>query len=184
MKIQERDLQIIDFIKRVVVADTSTIHKIFFSNCSIRSCQKRLQKLEEGKYIKSFRETILDQKIFYINRKPSSYKHKIVFSKLIGEMTSQGIEIIKYKTPLKLHNIIADGFIIYKTDTVKMAFVEVERCKNFNIKKYEDLYYSRAWRSNFEQFPGIIVASDKKVNTNDKFDFTICKLDLSDLNLG
>ena len=184
MKIQDRDLQIIDFIKRVVVADTSTIHKIFFSNCSIRSCQKRLQKLEEGKYIKSFRETILDQKIFYINRKPSSYKHKIVFSQLIGEMTSQGIEIIKYKTPLKLYNLIADGFIVYKTDTVKMAFVEVERCKNFNIKKYEDLYYSRAWRSNFEKFPGIIVISDKKDNTNDKFDFTICKLDLSDLNLG
>jgi hypothetical protein len=85
-------------------------------------------------------------------------------------MTSQDIEIIKYKTPLKLHNIIADGFIVYKTNTVKMAFVEVERCKNFNIKKYEDLYYSRAWRSNFEQFPGIIVISDKKVNTNNKFD--------------
>ena len=65
-----------------------------------------------------------------------------------------------------------------------MAFVEVERCKNFNIKKYEDLYYSRAWRSNFEQFPGIIVISDKKVKINNKFDFTVCKLDLSDLNLG
>ena len=184
MKIQERDLQIIDFIKRVVVADTETIHKMFFNNCSLRCCQRRLQKLEEGKYIKSFREDILKQKIFYINRKPSSYKHKIVFSQLIGELSARNIEIVKYKTPLKLHNIIADGFIIYKTDTVKMAFVEVERCKNFNIKKYEDLYFSRAWRNNFEKFPGIVVISDKKVKTNNKFDFVTCKLDLSDLNLG
>ena len=63
MKIQERDLKIIDFIKRVVVADTETIHKMFFNNCSLRCCQRRLQKLEEGKYIKSFREDILKQKI-------------------------------------------------------------------------------------------------------------------------
>ena len=184
MRLTQRDVEIIDFLKRVVVADTQTLLKIFFPNASLRTCQARLKMLVDNKHIKCFRENILEQNIYFISRKPSSYKHKIVFSKLIGEMYHQDIEIIKYKTPLKLYNLIADGFIIYKTDVVKMAFVEVERCKNFNIKKYEDLYYSRAWRSNFEKFPGIIVASDKKVNTNDKFDFTICKLDLSDLNIG
>ncbi len=183
MQIQERDLQIIDFLKRVVVADTETIRRIFFPKCTIRTCQIRLKKLEEAKKIKSFRESITDPKIYFINRKPSSYKHKIVFSRLIGELTKQNIEIIKYKTPLKLHNIIADGFIIYKTNTVKMAFIEVCRNDYFNLNKYEDLYYSRAWKQNFKEFPQIIVIGDKKVKTNDKFDFKICKLDLSDLKL-
>ena len=99
-------------------------------------------------------------------------------------MCAQDIEIIKYKTPLKLHNIIADGFIIYrKDDQERMLFVEVERTKFFDLKKYEDLYYSRKWKQNFLEFPGILVVTDKKVKTNNKFDIKVSKLNLSDLKL-
>ena len=184
MKIQQRDLEIIEFLKKVVVADTETIHHIFFKNCTKRTCQIRLQKLVDGKHIKSFRENILEQNIYFISRKPTSYKHKIVFSKLLGVMALNDIEIIKYKTPLKLHNIIADGFVVYRQDNqVKMLFVEVERTKFFDLKKYEDLYYSRSWKTTFNEFPGILVITDKKVKKNNKFDIKVCKLDLSDLIL-
>lgn len=65
-----------------------------------------------------------------------------------------------------------------------MDFIEVYRNDYFNLKKYEDLYYSRAWKQSFEQLPQILVIADEKVKVNDKFDFKICKLDLSDLNLN
>ena len=184
MRLTQRDIDIIEFLKRVVVADTQTILKIFFKEASLRTCQARLKLLVDNKHIKCFRENILEQNIYFISKKPSSYKHKIIFSRLIGEMYNQDIEIIKYKTPLKLHNIIADGFIIYRqNDQEKMAFIEVELTKYFDLKKYEDLYYSRAWKQNFIDFPGILVITDKKVKTNNKFDIKVSKLDLSDLEL-
>ena len=184
MRLTQRDVEIIEFLKRVVVADTQTLLKIFFPNASLRTCQARLKLLVDNKHIKCFRENILEQNIYFISRKPTSYKHKIVFSRLIGEMYAQDIEIIKYKTPLKLHNIIADGFIIYrKDDQERMLFVEVERTKFFDLKKYEDLYYSRKWKQNFLEFPSILVITDKKVKTNNKFDIKVSKLNLSDLKL-
>ena len=184
MRLTQRDIEIIDFLKRVVVADTQTLLKIFFPNESLRTSQARLKLLVDKKHIKCFRENILEQNIYFISRKPTSYKHKIVFSRLIGEMHAQDIEIIKYKTPLKLLNIIADGFIIYrKDDQERMLFVEVERTKFFDLKKYEELYYSRLWKQNFLEFPSILVITDKKVKVNNKFDIKVSKLNLSDLKL-
>ena len=184
MRLTQRDIDIIEFLKRVVVADTQTILKIFFKDASLRTCQARLKMLVDNKHIKCFRENILEQNIYFISRKPSSYKHKIVFSRLLGEMYHQDIEIIKYKTPLKLHNIIADGFIIYRQNNQeKMMFIEVELTKYFDLKKYQDLYYSRKYKEKFPVMPNILVVTNKSVKTDNKLNIKVCKLDLSDLKL-
>ena len=62
-------------------------------------------------------------------------------------------------------------------------FIEVELTKYFDLKKYEELYYSRLWKQNFIDFPNILAITDKKVKTNNKFDIKVSKLDLSDLKL-
>ena len=41
----------------------------------------------------------------------------------------------------------------------------------------------RLWKQNFIDFPSILVITDKKVKTNNKFDIKVSKLDLSDLKL-
>ena len=51
MRLTERDLDIIDFLKRVVVADTLTLQRIFFKNASLRTCQARLKMLVDNKHI-------------------------------------------------------------------------------------------------------------------------------------
>lgn len=182
IKFTERDLEIKEFLKNVVVADTETIHQIFFPNASLRTCQARLKLLVDYKFIKAFREDILSQNIYYLNKKPSSYKHKIVFSQLVGKLHSQGIEVLKYVTPLKVGNIIADGFIAVKiNEEPRIYLVEVELTKYFDTKKYIDLYYSRTWKDKFPVMPRILVITDKKVKTDSKLDITVCKLDLSNL---
>lgn len=184
IKLTERDLKIKEFLKNVIVADTETIHRIFFPNASLRTCQARLKLLVDNGFIKVFREDILSQNIFYINKKPSSYKHKIVFSRLLGELHNQGIEILKYVTPLKVGNVIADGFIAVNVNGEnRLYFIEVELTKYFDTKKYIDLYYSRAYKEKFPIMPNILVISDKKVKTDTKLNITVCKLDLSDLKL-
>lgn len=185
VKLQQRDLDLIDFIKNVVVADTDTLYKVFFKDtCSLRTCQERLTKLTNAGYIKRWRNSHFEEYIYYINKKPTSYLHKIKFSQLIAKMKEQNIEIIKYKTPLKFFNIIADGFLVYKDNGLKMAFIEVERTKYFNEEKYNQLYYSREWKKNFNEFPDIWVITDKNIKiNNNRLNVKLFKLDLSDFKL-
>lgn len=183
IKLTERDIEIKKFLKDVIVADTNTITTIFFKG-SKRAAQQRLKLLVDNRHMKAFREDILSQNIYYLNKKPSSYKHKIVFSKLLGKLKEQGIEVIKYVTPLKIGNIIADGFVAISINGEnRIYFVEVELTKFFDTEKYLDLYYSRAYKDKFPIMPRILVITDKKVNTDNRLDITVCKLDLSDLDL-
>lgn len=183
IKLTERDIKIKEFLKDVVVADTSTICTIFFGG-SKRAAQQRLKLLVEYRHMKCFREDILEPNIYYLNKKPSSYKHKIIFSQLLGKLKEQNVEVIKYVTPLKVGNLIADGFIAINVNGEnKIYFVEVELTKYFDLDKYLDLYYSRKYKEKFPVMPSILVITDKKVNLDKKLDITVCKLDLSNLEL-
>ena len=51
----------------------------------------------------------------------------------------------------------------------------MELSKYFNLTKYQELYYSRAWKDAFPVFPSIVVVSDKKVELDNKFN--IIKID-------
>ena len=122
------------------------------------------------------RQDILKPKIYYIKKKPKSYKHAIKVSQFIGELHKQNIEILKYKVPYKVGNIIADGLFVVKIDgEVNILFLEVVLQKYFNLNKYNELYYSRAWKEIFPVFPKIVVVSDKRVDTDKKFN--IAKID-------
>lgn len=182
IKLTERDIMIKEFLKDVVVANTDTLHKIFFKEASLRTCQSRLKMLVDYRYIKVFRENILSQNVYYLNKKPSSYKHKIIFSQLLGKLHEINVDVIKYVTPLKVGNLIADGFIAINVNGEnKIYFVEVELTKYFDLDKYLDLYYSRKYKEKFPVMPSILVITDKKVKMDNKLDIKICKLDLSNL---
>lgn len=181
MKITERDIRILEFLKEVNIADTKTLSTLFF-NSSLRRCNQRLKILKDHKKIKCFRENILSPNIYYIGRKPKSWKHKIVFSQLLAELKLQGIEILKYRCPFKVASVIADGFIAINVDGInRIYFVEVERTKELDVDKYIDLYYSRKWKEFFPVMPSILVISDKKVSNINVLDIKSCKLDLEDL---
>ena len=174
-RLQARDEEIIEFLNNCKCADTKTLSNIFFGG-GLRTAQLRLQKLQCNDYIKAFRPGLLEQNIYYVKHKPKSYKHAIKVSQFIGELYKLGIEVIKYRVPYKISNIIADGlFVIRFNGEVKILFLEVELTKYFNLTKYQELYYSRAWKDVFPIFPSIVVASDKKVELDNKFN--IIKID-------
>ena len=169
VKLTDRDIQIIEFLKNNKVADTTTLSNIFF-NGSLRSCQQRLKKLVDNGDLKFFRENILSQNIYYVKKKPSSWKHAIKVTQFIAELYKLNIEVLKVKTPFKCGNMIADSLIICRINgDVKILWLEVELTKFFNLSKYEDLYYSRKWKEALPNFGSIVVVSRKKVKTNDKF---------------
>ena len=182
VRLQDRDLKIIDFLNNNKCADTETLSHIFF-NSSLRACQHRLKKLNDIGEIKAFRENILTQNIYYTKRKPTSYKHALKVTQFIGKLYKHDIEILKSKVPYKLGNIIADAlFVVRINGDVKILFLEVELQKYFNLDKYNELYYSRVWREVFPVFPSIVVISDKRVNTDKKFN--IVKIDTEFKNIN
>ena len=141
--ITDRDRQIINFLKEVNVADTKTIAILFF-NGGIRRAQQRLKILCDSNHIKVFRDTAITQNVFYVGRKPKNWKHKIVFSQLLAQLKLNNITILKYRTPFKIDQVIADGFIAININGKnKIYLVEVERTKSFNTNKYLELYYNR-----------------------------------------
>lgn len=181
VKLQDRDVKIIEFLKDNKCADTTTLSNIYF-NGSLRSCQHRLKKLCDNGDLKAFRENILSQNIYYVKKKPSSWKHALKVTQFIAELHKLGIEILKIKTPFKCGNLIADSLIICRVNgDVKILWLEVELTKFFNLTKYEDLYYSRKWKEVLPTFGAIVTVSDKNVKTNDKFN--IIKIDTEFKNI-
>ena len=181
IKLTQRDNQIIQFLKEVSVADTKTLSVLFFNN-GLRRCQQRLKLLCEYKYIKSFREDVHSQYVYYVGRKTKNWKHKIVFSQLLAALQLKGVSILKYKTPMKINDVIADGFIAVNVNGVnKIYFVEVDITKYFDLNKYMYLYFSDAWKQYFPVFPSILAISDKRIDTNDTLDIKTCRLDLSNI---
>ena len=101
---------------------------------------------------------------------------------ILNSMKINNIEILKYKVPYKISDVIADAFIAMRVNNQNyIYFVEVENTKKFDLNKYEKLYYSRFWKEMFPVFPSIIVITDKKINMNEKLNIIDIKLDLSNL---
>ena len=182
--LQERDKEIIQFLKDFKCASTSTLNKLYFSNNnSVRSCQRRLKLLETWGYIKGYQENVISEKWYYIRKKPTNFKHALKLSEFIGELKAHGIELIKHKTPFKISNLIADSFIAIRYNNKNyIYFVEVEMgTKSFNNQKYDDLYMSRKYKDYFPIFPTVVVIANSKVKINDNYKVINIKLDLNNL---
>lgn len=182
--ITDRDNRIKEFLDEVQVASTKTLHILFFENTSIRNCTKRLKQLVDIKFIKVYRQDMLSQNVYYSKSRPKNINHKVVFSELLAELKQQNIEVIKYKCPYKIGEVIADGLIVIRVnEEVKIYFVEGEISKKLNTKKYEDLYYSRKYKEKMPVMGSILLISNKGYTQSNVLDIKTCKLDFSDLKL-
>lgn len=183
VKITKRDIEIKKFLEEVIVADTKTLSILFFNN-SLRATQKRLKMLCDDKFLKCYRENMLEQNIYYVKKRSINWKHKIIFSQLLANLKLQNIEVLKYRTPYQIENVIADGLIVVKfDDEVKIYFVEGERKKKFDLDKYIKLYYSRKWKEIFPIFPSILLITDNNYKTVQVLNIIRCSWSLEDLNL-
>lgn len=181
IRLTKRDEAIIDFLNNCKCADTQTLCNIFFDG-KLRATQLRLKALADNKYIKFYRENVISPNIYYIKRKPTQLKHSLILSRFIGEVYKSGIEVLKYKIPLKVGNVIADGFICinYNNDP-RIFLVEVENSKYFTTSKYIELLQTKGYKEKFPIMPSIIVITDKKIKYDDRLDIIQINTDLSNM---
>lgn len=182
MKLTKRDDEILAFLEAVTIADTSTINQIFFNN-STRACQRRLKILTDYKIIKRLDRKYLNQEnIYYLTRAPRQIRHKLLFSQLLGQLNKIGAEMIKFKSPYKLNNVIADGFVCYKVNNkVRIALVEAELSKTLDKEKYKELIRTPEFKNIFPTIPLLIVISDHKPYEMKEFQIINIKTDFSNI---
>lgn len=167
IKLTERDQRIILYLKSVKVANTTTLLILFFNNCNYYTGIQRLGKLVKAKYIKVFSENVISENIYYIGQKPRNYKHKLLFSSTMAYLANYQCEILKYKTPLQVGNLIADGYIEVRYHGKSYnLFIENELSKKLNIAKYEDLYFNRSYKQYWVTFPIILCTTSKPSQTS------------------
>lgn len=183
IRLTKRDKEIIEFVKEFKLVDTNTLSKIFF-NGSVRASQIRLKNLVENRYLKCYRENVTSPNLYYVNKKPTQVVHSLILSRFIGELYGAGINIVKYKVPFKIGNIIADCLLSVEYNGInKLFFLEVENTKTLDNKKYLELYKNNVCEKVLSCTPKVIVITNKKVKLDEvlKNYVVTVKTDFSDL---
>lgn len=133
MKLQDRDIEIINYIEKY----GATIQQIagLYFNGSYDSSRKRLKKLEDNKFIIGSLHPVLNKKVYYKKKLPSY--HSII----IQEFYIKNRNIIQeYKREAKLDKYLVDALIITKDLQVYIIEVDIfnktKKEKIDNVKKY------------------------------------------------
>ena len=144
MRMTERDRKFIKFMCEYKLPMTSVdIARMFFNqnnnmSSAVVIANRRLSKMVQEQYIQKLPRKFSEQNIFYAGNKPNEkqLKHKLLFSKFIAYVSSNGFEIkdikIEYNLPQK-YGIRSDLFltIAYNKKTYYII-AEVDITKTYN----------------------------------------------------
>ncbi|MEN6568289.1 MAG: hypothetical protein ABFC57_18545 [Veillonellales bacterium] len=118
MKLQDRDIEIINYIEQYG-ATIQQAADLYF-NGSYESANKRLRKLEQAKFIKGKLHPVLNKKVYYKRKIPSYH------SLAIQDVYIKNRNIIQtYKREAKLENYKVDALIITKRNNVVILEVDI-----------------------------------------------------------
>lgn len=144
MRMTERDRKFIKFMCEYKLPMTSVdIARMFFNqnnnmSSAVVIANRRLSKMVQEQYIQKLPRKFSEQNIFYAGNKPNEkqLKHKLLFSKFIAYVSSNGFEIkdikIEYNLPQK-YGIRCDLFltITYNNKTY-YVIAEIDITKTYN----------------------------------------------------
>lgn len=197
MRLTNRDIMLIDFIREFRVASTSDIMELFKFNQP--NCNKRMKILmEEFKDLKKmdynpthnfysdkYKIGLKNQNVYYWKRKSKSIEHDLLINRFYIELLQQakdnGFNIKEFKREHRItldnFTVIADAYILIEYKGSECEYLlELENNKSFNYKKYYKLEVEGIL------VPPIIVCTDRKVyNYCKKLEIIKVKLNLSDM---
>lgn len=118
MKIQDRDIEIINYIEQYG-ATIQQVADLYFGG-SYESSNKRLRKLEKDKFIKGKLHPVLNKKVYY-KRKPPSY-HSLAIQDVYIQ-NRKNIQSCKREVVLDKYKV--DALIITKRNNVVVLEVDL-----------------------------------------------------------
>lgn len=164
IKMTDRDMKVINFIKEFKMASTSTIARLFFP--SKATAEKRLRKLVDNRKLFRTRETILDEYVYYIKR-PTNIKHCLMIAEVYSKlMTDSNIQVIKckreYEIKFRAKTLRTDLMAVIRTKDNKLIpiLIEIDLTKAYK-DKYTEYITSKYYQQKFPTIPVIVVVSNR-----------------------
>lgn len=154
MRLTNRDIQIIDYMKNIGCISSSQIQRLF--NLEQRYQSKRMNMLMHEFKIKKLqynpihnffdttKQLLKNENVYYTGKKSKCMEHDLLLNefyiRLIQEQES-GFKIISFDTKFKINVdnfvVIPDAKLIIEYDEIEYEYlVELENNKSFNYKKY------------------------------------------------
>lgn len=161
IKLTDRDMEVLQFIKDYKCADTTTLTTLFFP--SQATCEKRMRKLVEARKLNRYRATILDAYVYYKGQRPTNIKHTLAISKVYS-LLSSCYQVVKCKREYEFKylnkTLRADLLVVVKVkDKLVPLIIEVELCKTYKYK-YDEFINSKYYTKYFPIAPIIVVVSN------------------------
>ena len=195
IRLTNRDIQIIEFLKEFRVASTSDLMELFnFNQSGINRRMKQL--MEEFKDIKKidYRPTynfyndkyeckLKNENVYYWKRKSKSIEHDLLINKVYMELLNNKDFVIKefkreYRITLDDFTVIVDGYILIGYSNREYEYLlELENNKNWNYKKYYKLEQEGII------LPPLVICTNRRiVNYCKNLEIIKIKLNLSDID--
>lgn len=195
IRLTNRDIQIIEFLKEFRVASTSDLMELFnFNQSGINRRMKQL--MEEFKDIKKidynptynfyndkYECKLKNENVYYWKRKSKSIEHDLLINKVYMELLNNKDFIIKefkreYRITLDDFTVIVDGYILIEYRCREYEYLlELENNKNWNYKKYYKLEQEGII------LPPLVICTNRRiVNYCKNLEIIKIKLNLSDIN--
>ena len=161
IKLTDRDMEVLQFIKDYKCADTETIQTLFFK--SQATCEKRMRKLVEARKLNRYRQDILHSYVYYKGQRPTNIKHSLAISKVYS-LLSNCYQVVKAKREyeFKYLNMTQRGdllVVIKVKDKLIPLIIEIELCKTYKYK-YDEFIHNKYYQKYFPIAPVIIVVSN------------------------
>ena len=149
--ITPRDFDVVEFVKEVKVASTSTVAQLFFP--SIRTAEIRLNVICNANLLKRSRDNVSNEYVYYSSRPKQFYRE---LSKIA---VVHGFKIEPTYDDMRPDAVF--GFQIGEKKYLGLLEVEISN-KGLDLFKYNKLFANENYKKFFPTMPIIFVVSDLK----------------------
>lgn len=186
----DRDKKIVELVSQCGVITREQVQRVLFKDTHINVPLRRLKVLVDNKEIKRDYYNIGGHRnvfVYYQGKKPS--KRLITHNLLIAEFITKVMsicEVVEVETSLKIGNVIADGYIKYKTceGKTRHLFLEVQLSNkvSYCIEKYKNIKSAiLEEKPNWQTIPRLVVITDLEHNEEQLKGITV-KYDNTEMN--
>lgn len=186
----DRDKKIVELVSQCGVITREQVQRVLFKDTHINVPLRRLKVLVDNKEIKRDYYNIGGHRnvfVYYQGKKPSKrlMAHNLLITDFITKVMSI-CEVVEVETSFKLGNVIADGYIKYKTyeGKTRHLFLEVQLSNKVSdcVEKYKGVKTAiLEEKPNWQTIPRLIVITDLEHNEEQLKGITV-KYDDTDMN--
>lgn len=186
----DRDKKIIELVSQCGVITREQVQRVLFKDTHINVPLRRLKVLVDNKEIKRDYYNIGGHRnvfVYYQGKKPSKrlITHNLLITDFITKVMSI-CEVVEVETSFKLGNVIADGYIKYKTyeGKTRHLFLEVQLSNKVSdsVEKYKGIKSAiLEEKPNWQTIPRLVVITDLEHNEEQLKGMKV-KYDNTDMN--